>query len=169
MADGSFQRCDSLKRGDIVDHGYRIACVVKTHIYQPIDIVRLGTKQGGFTPWHPVCTFTGWNFPIEIGEVETVETDAVYNFILSFTSHSVQDGVRPGILTVDDMMACTLGHDMEGLVIGHPYFGRREPGQRNIIDDLETQPGWNNGFVTLQKVAYARDVATGFICGLTAE
>ena len=169
MADGSTQRCDSLKRGDIVDHGYRIACVVKTQIYQPIDIVRLGTKQGGFTPWHPVCTFTGWNFPIEIGEVETVETDAVYNFILSFTSHSVQEGVRPGILTVDDMMACTLGHDMEGLVIGHPYFGRREPGQRNIIDDLETQPGWNNGLVTLQKVAYARDVATGFICGLTAE
>jgi hypothetical protein len=58
---------------------------------------------------------------------------------------------------------------MEGLVIGHPYFGRREPGQRNIIDDLETQPGWNNGLVTLQKVAYARDAATGFICGLTAE
>ena len=66
-----------------------------------------------------------------------METDAVYNFILSFGAESVQNGVRPGILTVDDMMACTLGHDMEGLVIGHPYFGRREPGQRNIIDDLE--------------------------------
>jgi len=169
MADGSTQRCDSLKRGDIVDHGYRIACVVKTQIYQPIEIVRLGTKQGGFTPWHPVCTFTGWSFPIEIGDAETVETDAVYNFILSFGAESVQNGVRPGILTVDDMMACTLGHDMEGAVIGHPYFGRREPGQRNIIDDLETQPGWANGLVMLQNVAYARDVATGFICGLTAE
>jgi hypothetical protein len=169
MAGGSTQRCDSLKRGDIVDKGYRIACVVKTQVYQPIEIVRLGTKQGGFTPWHPVCTFTGWSFPIEIGDAETVETDAVYNFILSFGAESVQNGVRPGILTVDDMMACTLGHDMEGAVIGHPYFGRREPGQRNIIDDLETQPGWNNGLVVLQKVAYARDVATGFICGLTAE
>ena len=169
MADGSTQRCDSLKRGDIVEKGYRIACVVKTQIYQPIEIVRLGSKHGGFTPWHPVCTFTGWNFPIEIGDAETVETDAVYNFILSFGAESVQNGVRPGILTVDDMMACTLGHDMEGLVIGHPYFGRREPGQRNIIDDLETQPGWSNGLVVLQKVAYARDVATGFICGLTAE
>jgi len=169
MADGSTKRCDSLKPGDIAEYGYHIACVIRTEIYKPIEIVRLGSKHGGFTPWHPVCTATGWNFPIEISDVETVETDAVYNFVLSFTPKMNDGEVRPGILTVDDTMACTLGHNMDGLVIGHSYFGRREPGVRNIIDDLKIQPGWNTGMVVLKKVAYSRDVALGIICGLTAE
>lgn len=169
MADGSTTRCDSLKPGDIVEFGYHIACVIRTEIYKPIEIVRLGSKHGGFTPWHPVCTMTGWNFPIEISDVETVETDAVYNFVLSFTPETNNGEIRPGILTVDDTMACTLGHNMDGLVIGHSYFGRREPGVRNIIDDLKIQPGWDTGMVVLKNVTYSRDIALGIICGLTAE
>jgi hypothetical protein len=54
-------------------------------------------------------------------------------------------------------------------VIGHPYFGRRESGKRNIIDDLKEQPGWTSGYITLRHVVSQRDPTTGFICGLTAE
>ena len=169
MADGDFKRCDEIQPGDIADKGFRIACVVKTQVNGLQDIVRLGTRQGGFTPWHPVCTMEGWQFPAKIGQVIRVETDAVYNFILAYADNPIQDRVRPGTLLVDGMLACTLGHDMVGPVIGHPYFGRREPGQRNIIDDLKELPGWRAGRVTLRHVAYARDPATGFICGLTAE
>ena len=171
MAGGELKRCDEIEAGDIADKGFRIACVVKTMVNGSggIDIVRLGTRQGGFTPWHPVCTMEGWQFPAKIGQVERVETDAVYNFILAFGDNPIQDKVRPGSLIVDGMLACTLGHDIVGPVIGHPYFGRREPGQRNIIDDLREQPGWRAGHVTLRYVTYARDPTTGFICGLTAE
>ena len=169
MAGGETKRCDEIAVGDIVDKGFRIACVVKTMVNGFQEIVRLGTKQGGFTPWHPVCTMEGWQFPAKIGQVERVETDAVYNFILAFADTPIQDKVRPGTLLVDGMLACTLGHDMVGPVIGHPYFGRREPGQRNIIDDLKEQPGWRAGHVTLRHVATQRDPTTGFICGLTAE
>ena len=171
MAGGDLKRCDEIEVGDIVDKGFRIACVVKTVVNGLQDIVRLGTRQGGFTPWHPVCTMEGWQFPAKIGQVIRIETDAVYNFILAFGDNPItaNDRVRPGSLIVDGMLACTLGHDMVGPVIGHPYFGRREPGQRNIIDDLREQPGWRAGQVTLRHVAYARDPATGFICGLTAE
>ena len=171
MAGGGTKRCDEIAVGDIVDKGFRVACIVKTMVGGAgrIEIVRLGTKQGGFTPWHPVCTMEGWQFPAKIGTVERVETDAVYNFILAFGDNPIQDKVRPGSLIVDGMLACTLGHDMVGPVIGHPYFGRREQGQRNIIDDLREQPGWRAGQVTLSHVTYARDPTTGFICGLTAE
>jgi len=169
MAGGEFKRCDEIEPGDIADKGFRIACVVKTLVNGYQEIVRLGTRNGGFTPWHPVCTMEGWQFPAKIGQVERVETDAVYNFILAFGDNPIQDKVRPGSLIVDGMLACTLGHDIVGPVIGHPYFGRREPGKRNIVDDLREQPGWRAGHVTLRYVAYARDPATGFICGLTAE
>ena len=169
MAGGDLKRCDEIQPGDIADKGFRIACVVKTQIYQPIEIVRLGTKQGGLTPWHPVCTMEGWQFPAKIGQVTRVETNAVYNFVLAFGDSSIQDKVRPGSLIVDGMLACTLGHDMVGPVIGHPYFGRRETGKRNIIDDLKEQPGWNTGYITLRHVVTQRDPTTGFICGLTAE
>jgi len=169
MAGGETKRCDEIAVGDIVDKGFRVACIVKTLVNGFQEIVRLGTKQGGFTPWHPVCTMEGWQFPAKIGQIERVETNAVYNFILAFGDNPIQDKVRPGSLIVDGMLACTLGHDMVGPVIGHPYFGRREPGKRNIIDDLREQPGWRAGQVTLGHVTYARDPSTGFICGLTAE
>jgi Mg-chelatase subunit ChlD len=171
MAGGELKRCDEIQPGDIADKGFRIACVVKTMVdgSEGVEIVRLGTKQGGFTPWHPVCTMEGWQFPAKIGQVTRVETDAVYNFVLAFGDNPIQDKVRPGSLIVDGMLACTLGHDMVGPVIGHPYFGRREPEKRNIIDDLKEQPGWSTGHITLRHVATQRDPVTGFICGLTAE
>lgn len=169
MAGGGTKRCDEIQPGDIADKGFRVACVIKTMVSGYQDIVRLGTKHGGFTPWHPVCTMEGWQFPAKIGTVERVETTAVYNFVLAYGDNPIQDKVRPGSLIVDGMLACTLGHDIVGPVIGHPYFGRREPGKRNIIDDLKEQPGWRAGYVTLRHVTYERDPVTGFICGLTAE
>ena len=166
MIDGTEKRCDEIRPGDVTEQGDRIACVVKTEVNGPQKIVSLGSRQGGFTPWHPVLSRNGWEFPANIGAVVVVETDAVYNFVLAFSEHK---NVRPGILTVDGVNACTLCHEMTGPVIGHPYFGRREPGQRNILDDLTTQPGWTNGYVVLKGVAYARNETTGFICGLTAK
>ena len=191
MADGTEKRCDEIQPGDIDVAGYRIACVVKTPIQGTTEIVRISgplrpagapPAEGGFTPWHPVLpgaqkhpmanTGTGWCFPASIAHSERVSTDAVYNFVLEYIEGDTGGHApysRPGMLIVDGYVACTLGHYMLGPVIRHPYFGRKEVGKRNIIEDLESLPGWHTGYITLNADPFVRDPATGIISGMSAE
>jgi hypothetical protein len=104
--------------------------------------------------------------------VERVATDAIYNFVLEWpegfpTSYNSTDE-RPGVLIINGIMTCTLGHGMLGPVIGHPYFGRREPGKRNILDDLCADPGWDTGYITWRNVQVSTDAVTGWINGMTS-
>jgi hypothetical protein len=107
--------------------------------------------------------------------VVRVDTDAIYNFVLEWNPEdvSVLPGQyrpeRPGVLIINGLMTCTMGHDMTGPVIGHPYFGAREPGKRNIIDDLRATRGWASGTIVWRNAQVIHDPVTGFICGMTAE
>ena len=76
---------------------------------------------------------------------------------------------RPGILIVDGLMACTLGHDMHGPVISHSYFGQKEAGKRNILEDLQELPDWSSGNVVIRNGTFHSDPVTGIICRLTVE
>jgi hypothetical protein len=153
MFDGSQRRCDDLHPGDrVAPHGYRIRCVVRMEVPYA-DVVK------GITQWHPVFVANRWQHPAEIGPVERVVTDAVYNFVL-------EDG-SPHTLIVNGMTACGLGHDMRGPVIGHPYFGACEPGKRNVRDDLEADPGWAQGRINWRGgIQIETDPATGWVCGM---
>ena len=188
MADGTEKRCDEIRPGDIDSAGYVIAKVIKMHVPYA-DIVRLAgplrpadatAPQGGFTPWHPIfpsdtykrpgATELGWVHPADIGQIVRVHTDAVYNFVLEYAP-SVQERKpgdnRPGILIVDGLMACTLGHDMHGPVISHSYFGQKEAGKRNILEDLQELPDWSSGNVVIRNGSFHSDPVTGIICRLT--
>lgn len=192
MADGTEKRCDEIRPGAVVAGGYRVECVVKTQIQGTTDIVRISghlrpagapPAEGGFTPWHPVLlnasalpqtnVSAGWFFPANtIVQVEQVRTDAVYNFVLEYTEYDTgghAPNSRPGMIIVDGLVACTLGHDMVGPVIRHAYFGKKEVGKRNIMEDLRDLPGWREGYITLSPTPFARDPATGLICGMSAE
>jgi hypothetical protein len=163
MADGTRRACSDLRRGDAVRGGHRIVCVVKTYVPYA-DIVRLWNcsspnPPGGFTMWHPVFYEGTWTHPANIGRIERVYTDAIYNFVL--------DGGHT--LDINGITTCTLGHDFVGPVIGHPYFGRREAGQRHILDDLAAQPGWDSGFVTWSNLSVSHDPNTGFINGFSTN
>jgi hypothetical protein len=109
--------------------------------------------------WHPVFYEGTWTHPANIGRIERVYTDAIYNFVL--------DGGHT--LDINGITTCTLGHDFVGPVIGHPYFGRREAGQRHILDDLAAQPGWDSGFVTWSNLSVSHDPNTGFINGFSTN
>jgi len=98
-----------------------------------------------------------------------VPTDAVYNFVLQYSAYTPVGDGRPGVLIVDGLMACTLGHGMQGPVISHPYFGQKEAGKRNILEDLQALPGWSSGYVVMKNTQFVNDPVTGFICGLTSE
>lgn len=196
MADGTEKRCDEIQPGDIDVAGYRIRCVVKT-LVPYADVVRLENRalrpddaapineSGGFTLWHPVYVNNAWHHPADVGTVERVATDAIYNFVLEYAEHTPVRNVlewpedfprslnsmdeRPSVLIINGVMTCTLGHGMSGPVIGHPYFGRRETGQRNILDDLTADPGWSAGYITWQNVRVTTDATTGWINGMRPE
>jgi hypothetical protein len=179
MADGSEKRCDEIQPGDIDISGYRIRCVIKT-LVPFADVVRLEnrdnrpvdapvlTESGGFTLWHPVFVGGAWHHPADVGTVERVPTDAIYNFILDWpeSRRSEERDERPGVLIINGLQTCTLGHGMTGPVIGHPYFGRREAGKRNILDDLTSDPGWATGYITWSNVQVTTDATTGWINGM---
>jgi hypothetical protein len=168
MSDGSKKRCDEVQPDDRTDAGHIIRCVVKT-LVPYADIVVLNNQPGGFTMWHPVFVNGIWQHPADLGTVSRVQTDAIYNFVLDWPESDPRHNtdVRPGVIFINDIMTCTMGHTMTGPVIGHPYFGRREPGQRNVMDDLMEQPGWTTGYITWQNLRISHDPDTGIINGMT--
>ena len=173
MADGTEKRCDEIRPGDMDIAGYRIRCVLRT-LVSKADIVRVGAAvdrryaDGGFTLWHPVFVNNTWQHPADIGTVTTVYTDALYNFVLEKEVESVIGSepipIRPGVLIVDGVMTCTLGHGFTGPVIGHDYFGTDGP--NSIVADIMSSPGWKEGYVTWTTTRPIRDPTTGHITGM---
>lgn len=124
-------------------------------------------ERGGFTLWHPVLVNGSWEHPASVGPVRRVITDAIYNFVLDWSPPDCASGwsIRPEVLIINGVTTCTLGHEMTGPVIGHPYFGKREAGKRNILDDLQEQPGWVDGYITWSNLQIDHD-AQGLIAGM---
>jgi hypothetical protein len=169
MADGTEKRCDEIQPGDVDIAGYRIKCVLKTLVTKA-DIVRVGAvhnydgasyADGGYTLWHPVFINGKWQHPADVGIVETVQTDALYNFVLEENGSPPN---RPGLLIVDGIMTCTLGHGFSGPVIGHSYFGGN--GSDSIIADLAGCRSWTDGYVVWGTSYPVRDPATDLITGM---
>lgn len=166
MADGTEKRIDAIQPGDRVAYATAagatatVRCVVKTE-QDGADVVRLGCCSGSgstaFTPWHPVFVQGEWAFPSSLGPVVHEATDAVYNFVLDSGHTMILNGIT----------ACTLGHDFNGPVIGHPYFGSRVEGKRNVRDDLEADQGWTTGHIVFRNTRFVRDPDTGNVCGLS--
>ena len=159
MADGTQKRIDQLRAGDHVDGNHRVRCVLKTEV-KNAQIVRLGDGVGcGFTEWHPVCFGNTWFHPNQLKEPTLTRTDAIYNFVLE-SGHT---------LSINGVWTCTLGHNLEGPVIGHPYFGRPVPGQRHILEDLAKSPGWAEGFIIWRNVKVSYDPRTNYINGMDSD
>lgn len=164
MADGTEKRIDQLQAGDRVASAgagagatSTVGCVVKTE-QDGADVVRLGHGHGtAFTPWHPVLIQDDWVFPLSLGPVVHEAADAVYNFVLD-AGH---------MLLLNGVVACTLGHNFNGPIIGHPYFGDRVQGKRNVRDDLEADEGWSTGYIVFRNMRVERDPESGDVCGMS--
>jgi hypothetical protein len=159
MADGTTKRVDELYAGDLVHGGHQVQCVIKTLVTHAM-IVRLGDGIGcGFTEWHPVQIEGKWFHPNSLKTPVKTSTDAIYNFVLK-SGHT---------LTINGVITCTQGHEFEGPVIGHSYFGKRQAGVRHIIDDLMKSPGWDTGYVIWKNVRVFYDPDTNMISGMDAD
>lgn len=152
MIDGNFVRADQIEKYDKVAGGAQINCVLKIYVYEPIEICYLGkNKKCGITAYHPVKMNGVWVFPCNIVNKELVNTSVVYNFVLE-SGH---------IINVDGVEACTLGHNFQGDVIEHHYFGNM------IIKDLIKSPGWVDGYVEWKDIVFVRDTNTQIVTGIT--
>jgi hypothetical protein len=81
----------------------------------------------------------------------------VFNFVLVGQTHA---------MVVNGVECVTLGHGLEGTVVGHPYFGTQL-----IVEDLKAMRGFEKGLVELFPAAcngssMMRDEKTGMVCGL---
>jgi hypothetical protein len=159
MADGTQKRVDQVRAGDHVHGNHRVHCTLKTEV-KNAQIVRLGDGVGcGFTEWHPVRFGNTWFHPNQLKEPILTRTDAIYNFVLA-SGHT---------LNINGIETCTMAHDFEGPVISHPYFGKRIPGQRHILDDLMKSPGWSEGSIIWRNVKVYYDPKTNYINGMDSD
>ena len=125
----------------------RVRCVVRTAC--PGNRAQLVRLPGGasLTAWHPVLLKgaagaggaggEGWAFPAEVGTPSVRPCAHVYNFVLEGADR---------VLRVNGVGCVTLGHGLEGAVVGHAYYGTAA-----VLRDLQRRPGWEHGYVALQE------------------
>jgi len=138
MANGEQKRIDQLVGGDRIatpQGPTKVTCVVTLPTGGSIRLVNLDGCL--ITPWHPVYQEGRWVFPHDLGDEEEHKVDAVYNLVLD----------EHHIAVVNGQKAVTLGHNFQGPVVSHPYFGSDE-----VIKDLMKLNGWQTGRVDVQRV-----------------
>ena len=74
------------------------------------------------TPYHPIKINGTWRFPIDVVGAENADCTKLYNFVLN---------TRKSII-VNNIVCCTLGHNLQGPVIGHDFFGTD-----NVVNNLK--------------------------------
>lgn len=136
LSDGSMRTIRTLAKGDeiLTPMGKtKVLCLVKMDQGgKNVKFVRFGACL--ITPWHPVRRNNIWYFPNDIGRTEEHKVDTVYNLVLENHHIAVVEGEE----------CVTLGHNFQGPVISHAYFGSED-----IIDDLKRLRGWDNGCVSI--------------------
>lgn len=133
-------RIDRLCAGDLVltaGGASRVRCVVVTPC--PGGRAMLCRLPCGveLTEWHPVIDASArrWRFPLMLGEVRIRRCEAVFNLLLE----------SGDVIDVNGTAAVTLGHGLEGEVVGHAFWGSDA-----VVRMLEQADGWEEGRVVLQ-------------------
>jgi len=159
LADGTYKRCDQIKKGDSVTTSFNghctVACVVETVIDTHIDLVKYGTLLS--TKWHPIKLDGKWTFPIKIENTEKVKyKENVYSFLINDINNKIgQD------MIIENQIVITHAHNiLEDDVASHPFYGTGE-----IIKALKLAPedAFNQGKVLVSGVQ--RDAVTKLVCG----
>ena len=157
MANGIQKKVRDCVKGDVLDNGSVIQCVVKRRVGREVKMVRfpLGLL---ITPWHPVrpSQRIEWKFPcLWMNCVEKVYMDAFYDFVLESSAlqpgssssdegHYILEGESQWA-TINGLQVITLGHGIQNdPVASHTFYGTQK-----VIDDLKLVKGWDIGYVEL--------------------
>ena len=144
LADGCTKLVKELTKNDLVMSSdgkvSKIKCVVRTPVNKNIHLVSINNIL--ITPWHPVKHNDNWIFPLDISKPQATYIDYVYNFV--FENHYS--------MLVNGVECIGLGHEQQGPVLYHPYYGTQ-----CVIQDLMQLDGWDNGFIELDGYTLERD------------
>mmetsp|Transcript_14460 Transcript_14460/g.38406 ORF Transcript_14460/g.38406 Transcript_14460/m.38406 type:complete len:194 (-) Transcript_14460:70-651(-) len=129
----------ALEPGDLVRTASGGVAVVRCIVVSPCDhgVATLSQLPNGLclTEWHPLIDRRGnWRFPIMVGRRVVRKIGVVYNLVLS----------REHVAMVGGVPCATLGHGIEGEVVGHPFWGTQA-----VVDLLKQHEGWASGRVVL--------------------
>jgi hypothetical protein len=166
LANGKTKYVKECVRGDVLDNGSVIRCVVRRRVSREgvgreVKMVRFPGPNGGgllITPWHPVrpSESVPWIFPcLWLNKVEKVYMEYFYDFVLESkalqpgSSSSDDERVLEGEnhwATINGLQVITLGHGVkDDPVASHEFYGTQK-----VIDDLKLMgPGWDCGYITL--------------------
>ena len=133
MADGSRMPIEDIREGDLVwtiSGAKRVLYALKMGTKQAAQpMVRLGGCL--ITPWHPILHKMKWCYPVDIGMIEDLPVQSVYNLIL--------EGGH--IVDIDGVLTVTLGHGFKSPIVKHDFFGSNS----RIIQAISYQPGFDEG------------------------
>ena len=157
MADKTIQEIQYLKKGDKVltcdPNNYNetpiseVECLVYTESYGEEDLLSTisnATTTLTLTPYHPVINSITdqWVFPINLSPPQVRRCRGVYTIVVKNRFPIIVQGFT----------YATLGHDITGEVIGHPFFG-----SDRVINDLKKIDTYDKGFIHLKKEDYQRE------------
>lgn len=127
----------------------KIVCVVKTECYERKELLTIVSDSNNpdlkITPYHPLFKNDTWFFPINHPNnfiTKVMDCDYIYTF--------VTENRKP--IVVNGHIYATLGHNSEGEIIQHPYFGTNK-----VIDDLIKLYGWDSGIINLNKDMFHKE------------
>jgi hypothetical protein len=133
MADGSRMPVEDIRKGDVVwtiSGAKRVLYALKMGTKQAAQpMVRLGGCL--ITPWHPVLHKMKWCYPADLGIIEDLPVQSVYNLIL--------EGGH--IVDIDGVLTVTLGHGFNSPIVKHSFFGS----ESSIMRAISHQPGFDEG------------------------
>ena len=162
MENGVHKRCDEIVKGDIVllanNELARVVCVAKilNTVYNKINLIQFPCGLI-ITEYHPI-KIKRWIFPrnITTSTPYTEKFDAVYSFLLEKDDGSqVQSG-----LLIQGIECAPLGHNIQGEVIGHDFFGNFNAVRDALISVNREQ--YNNGLVEITHMERGPDE---HVCG----
>ena len=156
MEDGTHKNVEDIQKNDtVVTYHFdnnemyvsvgRIECVVKTKCdMNSENMVTLGSLV--ITPYHPIINLLEneyeWSFPISKKEPKNVYCNYMYTFVLDNRCSVV----------IEQRIFATYGHNLQGEVIQHDYFGTED-----VIQDLQKFNTYQDGYVELTKNIFQRD------------
>ena len=155
LENGSVKAIRDLRKGDTLDGGSKIVCLVKSKYNGALiklhDLV--------ITPYHPIYFEDKWQFPIVV-YAESLKKDLPNPFFSIIENNDskpvnvcniVLDSTH--VIKVANISCITLGLGFEDNdVVMHPYYGTEK-----VIQHLSTLPGWSDGLIVLSDFKVCRD------------
>jgi len=113
-----------------------VRCVVESRCEGGSALLTTLPSGLQLTEWHPILHAPSgqWRFPLMFGQRVLRPCFAVYNLVLD----------REHVAMVGGVPCATLGHGIQGPVIGHAFWGTSA-----VLELLATHPGWPTGRVVL--------------------